>query len=39
MRLYENDIQTTLAEDSARKGEELDVGTVGAADSSGSRRT
>ena len=26
MRLYENDIQTTLIEDSARKGEELDVG-------------
>ena len=39
MRLYENDIQTTLAEDSARKGEELDVGTVGTADPSGSRRT
>ncbi|HJA67070.1 stage V sporulation protein AA [Lachnoclostridium sp. An169] len=26
MRLYENDIQTTLIEDSARKGEEIDVG-------------
>lgn len=38
MRLYENDIQTTLVEDAARKGEELDVGTVGAADPSGSHR-
>ncbi len=26
MRLYENDIQTTLIEDSSRKGDELDVG-------------
>ena len=26
MRLYENDIQTTLVEDAARKGEEIDVG-------------
>ena len=25
MRLYENDIQTTLIEDAARKEEELDV--------------
>ena len=39
MRLYENDIQTTLAEDAARKGAELDAGTVGAADPSGSSRT
>ena len=30
MRLYENDIQTTLIEDSARKGEEIDVGSSGA---------
>ena len=30
MRLYENDIQTTLIEDSARKGEEIDVGISGA---------
>lgn len=34
MRLYENDIQTTLVEDAARKGEEMDVGTMGAADPS-----
>lgn len=39
MRLYENDIQTTLIEDSERKGEEVDVGRVGAADISGSDRT
>ena len=26
MRLYENDIQTTLVENASRKGEELDVG-------------
>ena len=39
MRLYENDIQTTLVEDSARKGAELDAGTVGTADPSSSRRT
>lgn len=26
MRLYENDIQTTLVEDASRRGEELDVG-------------
>ena len=39
MRLYENDIQTTLAEDAARKGAELDAGTVGTADPSGSSRT
>lgn len=39
MRLYENDIQTTLIEDAARKGEEMDVGTMGAADPSGSHRT
>ena len=39
MRLYENDIQTTLAEDAARKGEELDVGTMGAADPSGGHRS
>lgn len=38
MRLYENDIQTTLAEDAARKGAELDAGTVGTADPSGSSR-
>ena len=36
MRLYENDIQTTLIENSERKGEEIDVGT---ADISGNRRT
>lgn len=35
MRLYENDIQTTLIENSERKGEEIDVGT---ADISGSHR-
>ncbi len=39
MRLYENDIQTTLVEASSRKGEELDVGTMGTADPPGSRRT
>ena len=39
MRLYENDIQSTLVEDEARKGEELDVGTMGAADPSGSHRS
>ena len=39
MRLYENDIQTTLAEDAVRKGAELDAGTVGTADLSGSSRT
>ena len=38
MRLYENEIQTTLAEDAARKGAELDAGTVGTADPSGSSR-
>ena len=38
MRLYENDIQTTLAEDAARKGEELDVGSGGTPDTSGIRR-
>ena len=36
MRLYENDIQTTLIENSERKGEEIDGGT---ADISGSHRT
>ena len=36
MRLYENDIQTTLIENSERKGEEIDVCT---ADISGSHRT
>ena len=36
MRLYENDIQTTMIENSERKGEEIDVGT---ADISGSHRT
>lgn len=35
MRLYENDIQTTLVEDASRRGEELDVGR---ADHSGSHR-
>lgn len=35
MRLYENDIQTTLIENSERKGEEIDVGTT---DTSGSNR-
>lgn len=39
MRLYENDIQTTLIEDSARKGDEIDVGGSGKAASSGSHRT
>ena len=29
MRLYENDIQTTLVEDYARKGEEIDVDSSG----------
>ena len=36
MRLYENDIQTTLVETAERKGEELDVGGT---DPSGSHRT
>lgn len=36
LRLYENDIQTTLVEDAERKGEELDVGS---ADLSGGHRT
>ena len=36
MRLYENDIQTTLIEDSERRGEEIDVGTT---DTSGSSRS
>ncbi len=36
LRLYENDIQTTLVENAERKGEELDVGS---ADLSGSHRT
>ena len=31
MRLYENDIQTTLIEDCARKGDEIDVGSSGSA--------
>ena len=35
MRLYENDIQTTLVEDASRKEEELDVGQ---SNSSGSHR-
>lgn len=35
MRLYENDIQTTLIENSERRGEEIDVGTT---DTSGSDR-
>ena len=39
MRLYENDIQTTLIEDSARKGDESDVGGSGKAASSGGHRT
>ena len=41
MRLYENDIQTTLIEDSARKGEEIDVDSngMGRTDTSGSDRT
>ena len=37
MRLYENDIQTTLVEDAARKGEENDVG-MGGTGGSGGRR-
>ena len=28
MRLYENDIQTTLVENYSRKGKEVDVGTT-----------
>ena len=36
MRLYENDIQTTLVENAERKGEEIDVDT---ADPSGGHRT
>lgn len=36
MRLYENDLQTTLIENYSRKGKELDVGT---ANSAGSHRT
>ena len=36
MRLYEDDIQTTLIENSERRGEEIDVGTT---DTSGSNRT
>ena len=41
MRLYENDIQTTLVEDAARKGDEIDVGNtgMGGTDSSGSDRS
>lgn len=39
MRLYENDIQTTLVETSARKGEELDVDGMGTADLSGGHRS
>ena len=41
MRLYENDIQTTLIEDSARKGDEIDVdgNGMGGTDTSGSDRT
>lgn len=35
MRLYENDIQTTLIENSERKGEEMDVDTTDSAGSSG----
>lgn len=35
VRLYENDIQTTLIENSERRGEEIDVGTT---DTSGSNR-
>lgn len=35
MRLYENDIQTTLIENSERRGEEINVGTT---DTSGSNR-
>lgn len=39
MRLYENDIQNTLIEDSSRKGDELDADHIGSADFSGSNRT
>lgn len=39
MRLYENDIQTTLIEDAARRGDELDVGGSGTTDPSGSSRS
>ena len=43
MRLYENDIQTTLVENSARKGEELDVdgsgNNSGPADPAGNHRS
>lgn len=36
MRLYENDIQTTLVENASRRGDEIDVGS---SDSSGADRT
>ena len=36
MRLYENDIQTTLVENASRRGDEIDVDN---ADTSGSSRT
>ena len=41
MRLYENDIQTTLIEDAARKGDEIDVDNtgMGGTDPSGSSGT
>ena len=40
MRLYENDIQTTLIENYSRKGKELDVdGNMGGTDTSGGHRT
>lgn len=40
MRLYENDIQTTLIENYSRKGKELDVGgNMGRTDTSGGHRT
>lgn len=38
MRLYENDIQTTLIEDAAREGEEINVDGSGKTDSSGTYR-
>lgn len=39
MRLYENDIQTTVAEDASRKGEEMDVDRIRSAMPAGNHRT
>ena len=38
MRLYENDIQTTLVENAAREGVEIDVGGSGKTGTSGADR-